>query len=245
MLRDLLAGDVPVDPLNVYWSQDRAASGRPWVMLNMVTSIDGATAVEGGSTELSDEDDRLLFRGIRAIPDVILVGAGTVRAEDYRPVTLDDERKAMRIGAGLSETPTLAIVTGRLSLDLTARVFADPDHRPTIITGIDADEARVEAFSKVADIKQIDRLDGVDIINALQGAKVVLCEGGPSLNGQLVTAGLVDEITLTFAPVLVSGGSSRLAHGEAANPPAGMGLDRLLRGERSLFLRYVREQSSE
>src|SRR3990172_11815904 len=91
------------DLVGLVMGSDRAATGRPWVMINMVASIDGATTVQGRSTGLGDEDDLAMFKALRAVPDVILVGAGTVRAEDYGPVRLDNERIERRRALGKAD----------------------------------------------------------------------------------------------------------------------------------------------
>lgn len=241
MLRSIETGEEITDLLGMYLADRGQAPGRPWVLINFVTSIDGATKVRGGSTGLNDDDDKMLFGVIRAMADVVLVGAGTVRAEDYGPVTLDETRRKARQAAGLEPTPNLVIVTGSLNLDPEARVFSDPEHRPMILTGSDVDRDRHDALSQVADVVRVKQLDARGIIGHLRVARVVLCEGGPSLAGQLAGAGLVDEVNWTIAPVLVSGQSSRMAAGpEVLDPPQSMTLQRAMVGDRSLFLRYVR-----
>ena len=110
-----------------------------------------------------------------------------------------------------------------------------------VITGVDADPSRVEALSEVAEVAQLDDLSPAGILDHLGDADVILCEGGPTLNGQFFAAGLVDEIDLTIAPYLISGQSARIAHGELADPPLDMRLDRTLIGKVSLFLRYLRD----
>ena len=242
MLRNLQLGGATVeDPLGLYLSDQRSRSDRPWILLNMISSVDGATTIDGTSTALGDDDDRTLFGAIRAIPDVILVGSGTVRAENYRPVTLNEDRRSRREAAGLHGVPKLVILTGRLSLEPTHRVFSDPEHKATVLTRTGAPADKVEALSAVADVEMIDDLGAAGIIRHLGEADVILCEGGPSLNGQLIEAGLVDEINLTFAPVVASGESNRIAHGTATAAPLDMRLDRALLGDRSLFLRYLRD----
>ncbi|MFQ5523109.1 MAG: dihydrofolate reductase family protein [Acidimicrobiia bacterium] len=240
MIRYIYPGSGPVEPLDLYLGEARSHPDRPWVLLNMIASVDGATSLGGKSTALGDQDDLAVFKALRAVPNVILVGAGTARAENYGPVRLDAERIARRRELGLEDVPRLAVVTGRASLDPEARLFSDSDQRPLVITSTAADPERVSALEEVADVVRLDSLDAVSILRALGGAKVVLCEGGPSLNGQLAAAGLVDEINLTVAPVIVSGESARIVHGEEADPPADMTLDRILMGDRVLFLRYLR-----
>src|SRR5690606_8663747 len=174
------------------WSSDVCSSdlhGRPWVMLNMVTSIDGATAVDGGSTPLSDDDDRALFRALRRVADVIVVGSGTVEAEDYRP----DAR--------------LVIVSGRLSIDPSRRVFSDPEQRPTVVGSSQADPAKVAALREVANVELLEDLSGSNVIGLLPAGSIVLCEGGPTLNSSLFQTDVVDEINWAVAPLVVGGKS--------------------------------------
>ncbi len=242
MLRRIEPAGPPVEDLvGLYQSDHRFVEGRPWVALNFISSADGGTALEGKSTELGDDDDKAVFQALRAMPDVILVGAGTIEAEDYRPVSLDETRRERRVANGLSEVPVLAIVSGRLSLDTERRVFSDPEHMPMVITGPNADPAKLAMLGDAADVVILEELTIPTILARLGAARVILCEGGPSLAGEFVAAGLVDELNLTLSPKLIGGSSSRLARGQAADPPLDMRLDRSLMGERSLFLRYLRE----
>lgn len=230
-----------MDPLEIQMAYERGRPDRPWVMANFVSTIDGATIVDGGSTAINDEDDMRMFGAMRAVADFILVGAGTVRAENYGPTTLDARRRAARLDAGLEETPHLVVVTRSLDLDPADRVFSDPDHRVTVLTDGSAPADRFAALSEVADVVRLQSTGADDMIHYLRLARVVLCEGGGTLMGQLVAARLVDEMALTVAPMLVAGVSQRVAHGAEAKPPMDMRLDSVLYGERSLFLRYVRK----
>lgn len=234
------AGEPVGDLVDLYMSDRRRAEGRPWVALNFISSADGGTAVDGKSSRLGDEDDKAVFAALRAVPDIILVGAGTVEAEDYHPVTLDGARRQRRVEAGLTEAPMLAIVSGRLSFDPQLRVFSDPDHRPMVITGPHADPAKLAMLGDAADVVILEEVTAASILARLGAANVILCEGGPSLVGQFVAEGLVDELNLSVAPVLIGGGSSRIARGASADPPIDMRLDRALIGERLVFLRYLR-----
>jgi riboflavin biosynthesis pyrimidine reductase len=239
MIRESPGGE-EIDPVELQMAYPRRRPDRPWIMANFVSTVDGAAVVDGGSTAINDRDDMRLFGAMRAAADFILVGAETVRSEDYRPVTLDERRREARVAAGLDQTPHLVIVSGSLSLDPSARVFGDPEHRPTILTGESADPDRYSALSEVADVVRLQETSPGGIIHYLRMARVVLCEGGPGLWGQFISAGLVDEQALTLAPMLVAGESIRIARGPEANPPLEMTLDRVLYGDRSLFLRYVR-----
>lgn len=239
MLRTLSTGS-PVVALDVVLGDRRSHPDRPWVMLNMVSSLDGATAIGGRSTGLGDSDDSEMFQAIRAVPDVILVGAATVAAENYRPVTLDDERRKRRVEIGKTPAPTLAIVSGRLSIDPDAHVFSDPEHKPLIITGTRANPSKLALLGDSADVAILDDLGPGSILRHLGAASVILLEGGPSLNGQFAAAGLLDEVNLTIASWVVSGESKRVMVGPEVDPPHGMAVDRVLKGERDLFVRFAR-----
>lgn len=214
-------------------------------MFNMVASVDGATAIEGSATPLNDPDDKTLFRALRSLPDMILVGAQTVRAEDYGPVRLDDDQIARRREEGLDDVPRLVVATRTADLDPDARLFSDEENPLLIVTGVDADPSRVEALEEVAEVAQLDDLSPASILDRLDDADVILCEGGPTLNGQFFASGLVDEVNLTIAPQVVSGPSARIAFGHTADPPLAMRLARLLIGDASLFLRYLRTDDEE
>lgn len=233
-------GGEELDPLELQMNYPRGRADRPWVMANFVSTIDGAAVVDGGSTAINDEDDRAMFAAIRAVPDFIVVGAGTVRAENYGPTALDERRRQARLDARLEAAPHLVVVTRSLDLDAGARVFGDPDHRVTILTGADAPDDRFAALSEVADVVRLDSTGAESIVHYLRMARVVLCEGGPSLWGQFIAAGLVDEMALTVSPMLVAGRATRVSSTPTPAEPLDMRLDRVVHGDRSLFLRYLR-----
>jgi riboflavin biosynthesis pyrimidine reductase len=242
MLRHLETGD-RVDVLEMLFAEKREPrDGKPWVMLNIVESIDGATAIDGSATGLNDADDRKLFLALRAVTDVVMNGAATVRAENLGPVRLSEDMKRRRLEAGMQGPPTMVVLSRSLSLDPGLRIFSDPERRPMVITDIDADPDRLEALGDVAEIVQIEELDGAGIIDALEDVSVILCEGGPTINSQLIESGFVDEVNLTISPVLALGDSKRVASGPAVHTPTAMRLDRTLLGDRSLFLRFVRDR---
>jgi riboflavin biosynthesis pyrimidine reductase len=210
------------DPVECYAREDRGKS--PWLLVNMIATLDGATAVQGRSGGLGGPADKAVFSAVRALADVILVGAGTVRAENYGPP---------KGGA------RLAIVSASLDIAPDARVFSD-GYRPIVITTTDADADRRAALESVADVVVAGdtRVDVRVAVSGLSG--VIVCEGGPSLNGQLISEGLVDELCMSLAPLLASGDSARLAHGPAPAQPQEMTLRHVLEADGYLFLRYVR-----
>jgi riboflavin-specific deaminase-like protein len=236
-----------VDPAAVYAADDRSPHpNRPWVALNMVASADGAVTVDGRSGGLSGPADKAIFFGLRAVADVVLVGAGTVRAEDYGPPRLSDDGRAARTERGQAPFPTIAVVSGRLDLDPTARLFVDTPTRPIVLTGARGDRHRRAALETVADVVTVGD-EHVDPTLALaelsrRGAGVVICEGGPTLNGTLLGAGLVDELCLSVAPLLASGDDPRIVRGPTLEPLHALRLDRVLVDEGFAFFRYLVER---
>jgi riboflavin-specific deaminase-like protein len=236
-----------IDPVACYLDDERPpVTGRPWLLINMVTSADGATATDGRSGGLGGPGDRRIFFTLRALADVVLVGAGTVRAEGYGPVKLADEQRARREAGGRPPLPRLAIISRRLDVDRHGALFAPGVDPPIVITSPGADRVRrAELADAGADLVLAGNGDDVDLVTALRtlgemGSSVVLCEGGPTLNGALLHADLVDELCLTIAPRLIGGESARAIHGPDRTDAGRLLLRRVLEEDGSLFLRYTR-----
>lgn len=238
-----------VDAADAYRRDERpSGSDRPWVAVNMVASVDGAVTVEGRSGGLSGPSDKAIFFALRSIADVVLVGAGTVRAEDYGPPRTSADDQAAREARGQAPSPTIAVVSGRLDLDPAARLFADTPTRPIVFTTSAADPGRRRALDAVADVVSAGdaRIEPELALAALyqRGARVVVCEGGPTLNGTLLERGLVDELCLTVSPVLVSGEDPRVIRGGTVHPPDRLLLDRALVEDGFVFFRYVSDRTA-
>jgi riboflavin biosynthesis pyrimidine reductase len=193
---------------------------RPWVGLCMVASVDGSTVVDHRSAALSSEADRMVLSTLRSLADVIVVGAGTVRAEGYGP----PKKPGQRIG----------VVTHRGDIDLSLPLFTSgagflimprsaPDRPVDTVRGGDDDLDLAEALG------QLD-------------AQFVQAEGGPGLNAALAAADLIDELNLTISPTLAGGDGPRMVAGAA---PIGrnLRLAHLLEDDGFLFTRYVRRSA--
>lgn len=235
-----------IDPMVAITNEDRpfSNSGRPWVYVNMVSSIDGATALDGVSGALGGPGDRLVFSALRAQADVIVAGAETIRAEQYRPPQTDPGIQKQRLARGQSAKPLIVVVSGSASLTPDMRLFDDPSYVPLLVTGTQAAPERLEALeAKMRIIQQpnpkVDLGMMLDLLGS-EGHQRCLVEGGPSLNGQFVSQGLVDEWNMTLSPILASGDSSRPAHGPATKDGQRLDLVRLWHADGHLFGRWVR-----
>jgi riboflavin biosynthesis pyrimidine reductase len=261
MLRRLLATsddaapeEVPLDPAvldELIAAEPRPApADRPWVAVNMVTSADGATQVDGVSGPLGSDADMAVFVALRAACDVILAGSSTVTAERYRPPMGNEARRARRTARGQAPLPRIAVVSNRGDLDITLPMFADarPENRPIVLVASGVTGERRARLDEVADVYEVgdERVDLLRALRALKesaGAGTVLCEGGATLNGLLVDADLVDEWCLTLAPMVVGGEAVRGAHSPGGGTARPMRLDRVLEADGELMLRYVRDRS--
>jgi riboflavin biosynthesis pyrimidine reductase len=185
---------------------------RPFVRVNMIATLDGATSFAGRSGGLGGPGDKLLFSVLRSLSDVVLVGAGTARTEHYGPVKLPVEVQEMREAQGQRPRPSIAIVTQSLMLDWGAPLFHSGDPRPIIIAPGDASAVALAQAGTVADVLTTGG-GAVDLRSALdalgeRGMRHVLCEGGPKLNTSLAAAEAVDDLCLTLSPKLAGVGLS-------------------------------------
>ncbi len=223
---------------------------RPWLRANMVSSADGAgRSPDGLSAGISSDADRRVFGRLRGLADVVLAGAGTVRAEDYKPARPKPDFAERRRSAGQAASPVIAVVSRSLGLDLTAPLFADAVQRTIVITCAASDPAARERTAAVADVVVAGE-DDVDLAAAVaalheRGLVRVHAEGGPTLLAELAAVGLLDELLLTVSPVLAGGGYADrspvtriLAGMPLPGAPGAMTLEHVLEDGGSLFLRY-------
>jgi riboflavin biosynthesis pyrimidine reductase len=209
----------------------------------MVAGLDGTAAIAGRVGALSTPPDQQLFRDMRTLADVVLVGAQTVRQEGYGTVRLDAGREASRTARGRPPTPPLAIVSRSLDLSWGSAIFTDPPPgSPTmVVTCGSAPPDRLARAREVADVLVAGEAavepDRLLAELAERGLHHVLCEGGPTWLGELVSAGRLDELCLTIAPVM-GGDPLPVAVFAPGRTLAGFTLGHVLRDGDTLFLRY-------
>ncbi|HNJ97665.1 MAG TPA: dihydrofolate reductase family protein [Ilumatobacteraceae bacterium] len=201
-----------------------APEGRPWVMLCMVSSLDGSTVVDNTSRGLSNPTDQALLLLLRTFADVILVGAATVREERYGPPRGERQR--------------IAVVSRSGDLDYGSRLFTSG--KGVVVLPEDAPDVPVESIR--AGTGQVDLAAALTQMHDRWGTRVVQAEGGATLNGLLTSADLIDELNLTISPQLAGGTGPRLTAG-AASVAQRMSLAHVIEDDGFLFTRYVRVRS--
>ncbi len=224
-----------------------APDHRPYVVLNMVATADGAASVAHRTAPISNPADRQLFHELRAHVDAVMVGAGTVRTERYGRLVRDSQRRERRVARGLAPDPLAVIVSHRLNLPPDLPLLADPHSRVVVITASDAELAGCAAqisYLRPAPEEEVDLAMMLTRLRLEHGVRSVLCEGGPNLNTTLVPAGLIDELFLAIAPTL-AGSTGSLSIVNRAPLAASIGLDLiwLLESQGHLFARYALQHS--
>jgi riboflavin biosynthesis pyrimidine reductase len=234
---------------------------RPTIVANFVSTLDGVVALDrigaSGGREISGgfEPDRFVMSLLRATGDAVFVGAGTVRASrshGWAPTHAHPPSRAglaaWRRELGLTASPATIILSASGSLQ-PGHIPVDPG-TPVIVVTTHSGARRLADLPR-ADHVEIASLGGGDsilignLISFLdaRGFRLVVSEGGPALFGQLLTAGVIDEVFLTLAPQLAgrSASSARLSlvEGAALAPAAPWGqLRSVMRSNDHLFLRY-------
>lgn len=210
----------------------------------MIASADGASSAGGLSGALGGTADKALFATLRSLADVVVVGAGTMRAEGYGPARLGPDLRAARQARGLSPVPPIAVITRSCRLEWRSPFFTEAEQRPVMITVASAEAGDRRRAADVADVIVVGE-QHVDLARALaalaaRGAEHVLVEGGPSLNAQLAAAELIDELCLTVSPTLLGGDARRIVAGTALHRPCPLFLAHVAEEDDFLFLRYRR-----
>lgn len=231
----------------------------PRLYANFVSSLDGVVALEdvNNSSQIisgRSEGDRFLMGLLRACADAVLIGAGTLRAAPrslWTPAYIYPDAAAefaeVRHGLGRTDTPRLVVLTARGEIDPRHPALEAGALVLTTSLGAAKLEGRLPASSALATLGNGRSIDLVDVMATLRGEGhgVVLSEGGPSLIGGLLEAGLLDELFLTLSPILAGrssdGGRPGLVEGTELLPSRSIAGDlvSIRRDGSHLFLRYV------
>jgi 5-amino-6-(5-phosphoribosylamino)uracil reductase len=222
---------------------DLAPAHRPYMVVNMVATADGAAAVGDHTAPISNLADRELFHELRTHVDAVLVGAGTVRTERYGRLVRDPQRRARRVARGLAPDPLAVVASHRLQLTPDLPLLADQDSRVVVLTASDAElpacAAQVSYLRSPPD-GEVDLAAMLTQLRTEHGVRSLLCEGGPNLNASLLPAGLIDELFLSIAPTLAgSVGSLSIINRAPLRHPIALELIGLLESQGQLFVRYA------
>lgn len=230
------------DPALIALYEYPATQGRAWFRANFVSSIDGAaTDADGVSRGLGGEADREVFAVLRSLCDVIVVGTGTAAAEKYQPVKENEVDDSLRKKLGLKPTPAIAVVSRNLHIPDALVVPGQ-----LVITTTSAPLALREKLATTVEVIAAGETD-IDwkLVReqlTVRGLTRVLCEGGPSINGQLIVNDALDELCLSIAPSLVAGNAPRIASSQHAVNHQ-MQLGHAIERDGVLFTRWVRNRA--
>ncbi len=221
--------------------RDSLPKARPYVVMNMIASVDGRAAVAGRSKALGGETDRELFLQLRTQVDGVLVGTHTIERENYGRLVRRPELIDRRRNLGLQPEPLAVVVTRSMSLPLDAPLFNDPKSRIVVFTN---SQVVVENLPETVEVVRIEggelRLRGVfERLRSDFGVEVLLAEGGPSINAALLAEELVDELFLTVSPNMIGGREpATIVDGELDGAAQQLELVDVLAQDDFLFLHY-------
>jgi riboflavin biosynthesis pyrimidine reductase len=244
MVHQPTAGKAPLDDDGLLALYAPPPGQDPWVRFNFVSTLDGAATHGGVSGGLGTAADKRIFALLRRHADVILVGAGTIRAEGYGGDLVDGAGRAWRTARGVPAHPGIAVVSAGLNLDPASEFFARAPVRPLVLTTADAPLERAGELAEVADVVRCGehRVDPRRAAGELasRGLRRIHSEGGPTLFADFQEADLVDSLCLSLSPLLAGGTSRRIADGAGEHPLRRMALNLLLEEDSALFLEYRR-----
>jgi 2,5-diamino-6-(ribosylamino)-4(3H)-pyrimidinone 5'-phosphate reductase len=213
---------------------ERGDPSRPYVIINMVSSIDGRAAIGGKASGIGSETDRQAMRTLRSKVDAVMIGANTLRAE--------------RLSLGLDEPagsrqPLAVIVSRTGNVPLENNLIGYERQSVLVITRqhVLDDRLREGALRVPATPSgAVDLGEALKLLKIEHGVELLLVEGGPSLSHALISANLADELFLTLAPKLLGGTpdeSPAILNGPTLAPRDITLLFAHLAGD-ELFLRY-------
>lgn len=240
-MRRLLPEPGPTDPaaeLDDYRPFERPRPDRPFVAVNMISTLDGRAAIGGRSKDLGNQTDTELLLGLRTRFDAVMIGAGTLRAERYGRIISDPQARARRERIGLPHDPLAVIVSGSLDLPFDAPLFTCGGGRILIFTNHEGPRPETATSLRMVTVDSEIRMTDVLLhLRRERGIRALLCEGGPHTFGQLAQDDLFDELFLTISPTLTGGDAPRILEGRMS-PARDLELTGLAEAGGELFARY-------
>lgn len=236
------------DPLSIYDHLDfpTPTDDRPWLYVNMVASLDGRAQIDGRAVGLGSPTDQALMQRLRARADCVLNGAGTVEADQvYGRLAAD--LVAARRARGQADEPLWAVISGSGRLRPDSTLLRKPPPRPIAFVAEATPRERRVWLAERMDVRvvggeQPDPAEAQRVLKREYGCRVVLSEGGPTLNHAHVAAGVLDELFLTVAPTVAAGLGKTIVDGPQFPRAALPRLDLVTLYEHAgeLFFRYRR-----
>lgn len=226
---------------------------RPYVLLSAAVSIDGHLDTRPGEDRLllSNKEDFERVDSVRASVDAILVGAGTLRADNPRLLVNSTERRASRVAAGEPEYPLKVTITGTGNLDPGWKFWHHGGDKLVLAVG---HEATAKARANLGDLATVQSVPAeavwpaaLDILGDEYAVKRLMVEGGGTVHTQLLEAALADELQLVIAPLLVGQSDAVRMLGPASYPGGPAARLRLLETRQIgdvVLLRYAPKDTS-
>jgi riboflavin-specific deaminase-like protein len=241
-MRRLLPDPAPTsvsEQLETYRPWEEAHPERPLVAMNFAATADGRATIGGVSGPIGSETDTAMLAGLRTRFDAVMIGAGTMRAEQYGPLASREETRARRERAGLEPEPLMVLISGRLDLPWEAPLFTD-DSRILIFTATETEPPETaSAVELVRHEGAVNFSEAMRCLRREKGVRALLSEGGPHVHAQMQADGLVDDLFLTIAPKLSGGEAPHILEGPLPEV-AELDLAWLLEEDGELFVRYRR-----
>ena len=223
----------------------RKDPSRPYVIINMVASVDGKIAIEGKSSRIGSETDRRAMRTLRSKADAAMIGANTLRAEKLS-LSLDAPAGGRQpLAIIVSRTGNVPLKSNLVGYERQSVLVVTTEAGPKNPASSLCDSARL-LRAPTTPSGDVDWDNALMILQYEYSVEVLLVEGGPSLNHSLVSKNLVDELFLTLAPKLLGGtrsGILTLLEGPGFSPSKSLKADlvSVYFSDDELYLRYCFE----
>lgn len=230
------------DQLETYRPWEEPHEERPLVAMNFVATVDGRATIEGRSGPIGSDADTAMLAGLRTRFDAVMIGAGTMRVEQYGRLVTKQETRERREQAGLPPEPLMVLISGRLDLPWEAPLFSEGGE---VLIFTAAETEPPETASAVEVVRHegaVNLAEAMCHLRRERGVRALLSEGGPHVHEQMQADGLVEDLFLTISPKLSGGEAVRIIEGPL---PEIVDLDLawLLEKDGELFARYRRRPS--